>query len=102
MSVNLKTARGIYHLVLAAAAETVGAAEVILPLALVRADGVERVVFRCRIEGALTSDMTPSSINAAIERVAPSIEREFETVREAALKSIRSEGKLLEIALSVA
>jgi hypothetical protein len=101
VSVNLKTARGPYHLVLAAAAEIAGA-DVILPLALVRADGIERVVFRCRIEGTLTSYMTPSSINVALERVAPSIEREFETIREAALKSIRSEGKLLEIALSVA
>jgi hypothetical protein len=99
MSVNLKTARGVYHLVLAAAAETVGLG-IILPLALVRADGIERVVFRCRIEGALTDDVTQSSIDAVIERITPSIERDFETIREAALKSIRSEGKLLEIALS--
>jgi hypothetical protein len=100
MSVNLKTARGVYHLVLAAAAETVGPG-IILPLALVRADGIERVVFRCLIEGALTDDVTPSSIDAVIESIAPSIERDFETIREAALKSIRSEGKLLEIALTV-
>jgi hypothetical protein len=69
---------------------------------LVRADGIERVVFRCRIEGALTDNVTASSIDAVIARIAPSIERDFESVREAALKSIRSEGKLLEIALSVA
>jgi hypothetical protein len=100
MSVNLKTARGSYHLVLAAAAETVGSA-IILPLALARADGIERVVFRCRVERALTDDVTPLAIEAVIERIAPSIEREFETLREAALKSIRSEGKLLEVALSV-
>ena len=101
MSVNLKTARGNYHLVLAAAAETVGSA-IILPLALARADGIERVVFRCRIERALTDDdVTPFAIEAVIERIAPSIEREFETLREAALKSIRSEGKLLEVALSL-
>jgi hypothetical protein len=101
MSVNLKTARGLYHLVSAATPEKVDA-NVVLPLALVRADGIERVVFRCRVESALMGDMTTSSIDAVIERIAPSIEREFETVREAALKSIRSEGKLLEIALSVA
>ena len=101
MSVNLKTARGLYHLVLAATAEKVDA-DVVLPLALVRADGIERVVFRCRIEGELKGYTTVSSIDAVIERIAPSIEREFEAVREAALKSIRSEGKLLEIALSVA
>jgi hypothetical protein len=101
MSVNLKTARGLYHLVLAAAAEKIDA-DIVLPLALVRADGIERVVFRCRIEGALSGDVSASSVDAFIERIAPSIEREFETVREAALKSIRSEGKLLEIALSMA
>ncbi len=31
------------------------------------------------------------------DRIAPWIERQFEVLREAALKSIRSEGKLLQV-----
>jgi hypothetical protein len=100
MAVDLKTGRGVYHLDLAAASETSGN-DLILTLALARADGIERVVFRCRIGGALGDNAPPAS-DRLIERIAPSIEREFEIIREAALKSIRSERKLLEIALSPA
>jgi hypothetical protein len=99
MAVDLKTGRGIYHLDSAAVPETVGN-HVILTLALVRLDGIERVVFRCRIGEALGDSVRPPETDWLIERIAPSIEREFEIIREAALKSIRSERKLLEIALS--
>ncbi|HTT76477.1 MAG TPA: hypothetical protein VMF50_10935 [Candidatus Binataceae bacterium] len=101
MIVDLKTARGIYHLDLAAQPETAGD-DLILPLALARADGIERVVFRCRIERALAQGSLAPSIGRLIESVAPALERDFEIVREAALKSIRSERKLLEISLPAA
>jgi hypothetical protein len=101
MAVDLKTARGVYHLGLAAVPETSGN-DLILTLALARADGIERVVFRCRIGGALGDNVQPPATDRLIEQIAPSIEREFEIIREAALKSIRSERKLLEIAFSVA
>lgn len=65
-----------------------------LTLALERADGIERVVFRCRIEASLAGAATP---DALVERLRPWAEREFEMTREAALKSIRSERKLHEI-----
>jgi hypothetical protein len=99
MAINLNTGRGVYHLEMAAACDTVGT-DLILPLALVRADGIERVTFRCRVEGALTDNARSASIDNLIERLAPSIEREFEIIREAALKSIRGERKLLEITFS--
>lgn len=98
MSVELKTPRGVYHLRLAAPIE-VSDSGIILPLALERADGIERVVFRCRIEGSPVNGHAPDVL---IARIAPAIQRDFESVREAALKSIRSERKLLEIALSAA
>jgi hypothetical protein len=101
MAINLNTGRGVYRLEVAATCDTVGN-DLILPLALARADGIERVAFRCRVEGALADDLCLASIDSLIEQLAPSIEREFETIREAALKSIRSERKLLEITLSTA
>jgi hypothetical protein len=99
MTVDLKTGRGVYHLDLAAPPEAAGS-DLILPLVLARADGIERVVFRCRIEGVLAGDAPQPSIGELIERIAPSIQRDFDILREAALKSIRSERKLLEISLS--
>ena len=100
MSIEFKTGRGIYRLSFAIPAETAGA-DAILPLALERTDGIERVVFRCRIEGASASDVgkTPAA-DALLGRIAPIIQRDFETIREAALKSIRSERKLVEISIT--
>jgi hypothetical protein len=97
MSVELKTPRGLYHLRLAAPIE-VADSRIILPLALEHADGIERVAFRCRIEGGTVN----GDADRLIEQIAPAIQRDFETVREAALKSIRGERKLLEITLSPA
>jgi hypothetical protein len=97
MSVELKTPRGLYHLRLIAPIEAAGSA-IILPLALEHLDGIERVAFRCRIEGGTMND----DADWMIERIAPAIQRDFETVREAALKSIRAERKLLQIVLSSA
>jgi hypothetical protein len=79
---------------MAAAPET-SPAGIVLTLALERADGIERMVFRCAIAKSLAeSDMTPEALAG---RIAPWVEREFEQTREAALKSIRAERRLLEI-----
>src|SRR5271155_449595 len=79
----------------AAAANEAGA--ILLTLALEGADGIERVVFRCRIDAGLVGVGTTADPDDLIERLQPWIEREFEMVREAALKSIRSARKLHEI-----
>jgi hypothetical protein len=70
------------------------AGAIVLTLALERADGIERVVFRCRIDAAMAGTVAPDDLIAKLQ---PYVEREFETIREAALKSIRSERKLHEI-----
>ena len=66
-----------------------------LTISLDRADGIEKVALRCRIANALPS--SSDSPEKLIERITPWLEREFEQTREAALKSIRTERKLLEI-----
>jgi hypothetical protein len=68
---------------------------VVMTLSLERADGIEKVAFTLRFATSLISaDDSPEKL---IERIAPWLEREFEQTREAALKSIRTERKLLEI-----
>jgi hypothetical protein len=96
MGFELRTGRGIYRLAVAAAPE-INANEIVLTLALERADGVERVVFRCRIERALVGEAAAADADAIAAQLAPWIEREFESTREAALKSIRSERRMHEI-----
>jgi hypothetical protein len=96
MASELRTGRGAYHLALAAPPE-IDANEIVLTLALERADGIERVVFRCRINRALIDSASAPDADAIAARLAPWIEREFEATREAALKSIRSERRLHEI-----
>ncbi len=99
MPTNLNTARGIYAITSARPLE-LNADSVVLTLSLERADGIEKVALRCRIATSLISaDDSPEKL---IERIAPWIEREFEQTREAALKSIRTERKLLEISFDPA
>jgi hypothetical protein len=64
---------------------------------LERADGIERVAFRCRIDRSLAG-VLPNKPNAIEERLGKWLAREFEQTREAALKSIRAERRPLEIA----
>lgn len=94
MVVEIRTGRGPYRLVEAAPA-AIDADAVVLTLALERADGIERVVFRCRIASELTGAAPMAEL---VARMQPWAEREFEMTREAALKSIRTERKLHEIA----
>ena len=90
----MKTGRGIYAIASARPLER-NADSVALTLSLERADGIEKVALRFRIATALIGDA--DSPEKLIERITPWLEREFEQTREAALKSIRTERKLLEI-----
>ena len=99
MPTTIKTARGIYTIINACPIER-DATSIVLTLSLERADGIEKVALRCRLTNALAnSSEAPEKL---IERLAPWLEPEFEQTREAALKSIRTERKLLEIAFDAA
>ena len=95
----LNTSRGIYTIANARPLERTADA-VVLTISLERADGIEKVALRCRIAASLIGPA--DSPEKLIERIAPWLEREFEQTREAALKSIRTEHKLLEISFDAA
>ena len=91
MPARVQTPRGAY--VLSAIGEPVRVdTGALITLSLERADGIERIAFRC-----VVPDPALAQEDAIEKRLAPWIERQFEPLREAALKSIRSEGKLLQI-----
>jgi hypothetical protein len=94
VALELNTPRGKYRFELAGAPEQAHDA-LVLTLALERADGIEKVVLRCRIASAVLADSREP--DALLARLKPWLEREFEMTREYALKSIRSERKLLEL-----
>lgn len=94
MPLTLNTPRATYVLSLAAPPEDIADATV-LSLSLERSDGIEKVALRCRVAKPLASGMDTDSI---LTRLAQWIERDFETIRENALKSIRSERRLIEFA----
>jgi hypothetical protein len=96
LSVELKTPRGPYRLTLAREPESLSNAT-LLTLALEHRDGIEKVAFQCRIDAALAASPSSKDADALLERLAPWVEREFETTRESALKSIRSERRLFEV-----
>jgi hypothetical protein len=97
LAIHLNTGRGPYRLAMVGEAER-GPESVAMTLALEQVDGMERVVFRCRI-GAQLLGAAPASvaIEPILAALARWIEREFEKTRELALKSIRSERKLMEL-----
>jgi hypothetical protein len=95
---ELKTARGPYHLVLAKEPQTLPGAT-LLTLSLQRRDGIETVTFQCRIDAVLAAS---HSAEETLAKLAHWIERDFEMTRELALKSIRSERKLLELVFDAA
>lgn len=75
----------------------------VLTLTMEHIDGIERVSFRCVVASSgVDRSSDAGDLDKLLERIAPCIERQFEQVREAALKSVRSEGKLLEIRLETA
>lgn len=93
MTFELKTARGPYNLVLAKEPQTLSGAT-LLTLNLERRDGIEKVALQCRIDKTLA---VSSNSDEVVAKLAHWIERDFEMTREYALKSIRSERKLLEL-----
>jgi hypothetical protein len=96
MSIKIETGRGTYLLKSAAPFER-SENSIVLTLSFERADGIEKVAFRCRIATAIMPAGDLDAPDKLIERLAPWIKREFEMTREAALKTIRSERRLLEI-----
>ena len=95
----MKAGRGIYAIASAGPLERT-ADSLVLTLSLERTDGIEKVALRFRIAtGLIGATDSPEKL---IERIAPWLEREFEQTREAALKSIRTERKLLEISFDAA
>jgi hypothetical protein len=98
LPLEIGTGRGLYRLIEAAPATTEAGA-IVLTLAFERADGIERLAFRCHIGEELVGAATSDDL---ISRLQPWAEREFETIREAALRSIRGEHKLHEIVFAEA
>jgi hypothetical protein len=94
VAIQLRTSRGLYRLVAVGPLEA-GAGDLALTAALERADGIERVAIRFRVVRDQLDP--PSAAQAFLALLGPWVEREFESTREAALKSIRAERKLLEI-----
>ena len=90
---ELKTARGPYTMKLLKEPETLPDAT-LLTLSLERQDGIEKVALQCRVDRTLAASLAADEL---LGKLARWIEREFEMTREYALKSIRSERKLLEL-----
>ena len=91
----LKTARGAYRLSVAEEAGPDGDAWT-LTLAAEHAGGLEKFGFRCRIAEALLKQAGIGARRNPGARLAGWLEGHFEQVREAALKSVRSERRLAE------
>lgn len=76
----------------------------IVTVSLERADGIEKVALKFRIaDGLIRSGELEQDVQMnPVEKLASWIEREFEVTREAALKTIRTERRLLEISFDTA
>lgn len=98
LPISINTERGRYHVGVAAPLDNAEGA-IHLTLALERADGVERVALRCRIAAELAGAAQAEELAA---RLAGWIERDFESIREAALKTIRSDRRLHEFSFDAA
>jgi hypothetical protein len=93
---SIKSGRGIYHLTSAAPPEHLGDAWM-LTLSLERADGIEKFALRCRVPAPSENAAGESAVIAnLLQLIAPRIERDFEHLREEALKSIRTERRMHE------
>jgi len=94
VAVLIKTGRGNY-LLKPAGLDQQNSSGIVLTLLLERADGIERIAFRCRIAKELLEPAVDA--DAILARVASWLEREFEMTREKALRTIRGERKMLEV-----
>ena len=92
---RINTARGVYHLRLGSELEAAGDSAG-LTIVLERADGIERVSFRCLIPPAQLSDEERNNLEKIEVRLESWLQSGFEQIREAALRSIRSERRLWE------
>lgn len=92
----LNTGRGSYRLNLVEAAAD--ADRWTLTLVAEHTAGLEKFAFRCHIASALLKNAANLEPDAACARLAGWLEGRFEEVRETALKSIRSERRLAELA----
>jgi hypothetical protein len=92
----LNTSRGAYRLALV---EQSGAAAGpwVLTLSTEHTGGLEKFAFRCVVSPAYLQKAGINDPSAACIGLARWLEREFEKVRETALKSIRSERRLADI-----
>jgi hypothetical protein len=96
MSATIKTARGAYAIKIAVPLDRANDFTVVT-LGLERADGIEKIALKIRIADSLLKSSQIEAPEKIVERLAPWIEREFEQTREAALKTIRAERRLLEV-----
>ena len=90
-----QTPRGLYSLTTAAPPEreTDG---VVVTLSLEAASGIERIAFQC----VLAPDFSLESESALLEKVSSVVRSDFEVIREAALKSIRTAHRLHRLVLT--
>jgi hypothetical protein len=92
---RINTARGVYLLRLGSELEETRET-VAFTIVLERADGIEQVALRCLIPAGQLSDderVNPEKIEARLETW---MQSGFEQIREAALRTIRSERRLWE------
>jgi hypothetical protein len=94
--VPFQTPRGTYRLNLIDEAQ-VGVGPWSMTLSVEHAGGLEKFAFQCHIAAELVERSGVADCDEACARLAPWLERQFEAVREAALKTIRSERRLVEI-----
>lgn len=97
MAAQISTGRGVYSLRQAADPEFLPDS-LVLTVALERADGVETVAFKVRVARELCDVCVLDGVEPMLVRLKPWLECEFEQTREAALRSVRTEHRLLEIA----
>jgi hypothetical protein len=93
----VQTARGAYRLTLVDKAGP-GGGPWTLTVAVEHTGGMEKFGLRCHIAGDLVQKSAIVDHAAACLRLASWLEGQFEQVREAALKSVRSERRLAEFA----
>ncbi|MGH7863780.1 MAG: hypothetical protein ACREQB_02245 [Candidatus Binataceae bacterium] len=96
MATVILTGRGSYSLAILGIPEA-RADCLTMMLSLQRDDGIERVSFRCLIANSLLGPASSADPSTLLPAIAQWLEREFEQVREAALKSVRSEHQLFDV-----
>lgn len=90
MALTIQTVRGPYLLKLIGEPQP-GACGLTLTLSLAHRGGMERFAFQCRIARAPAGAAPRAEL---LDRLARWLAGEFEQAREAAIKSIRAEGRL--------